>query len=48
MDWTRLCHEIGLTHEMFLDTQSAILKVGSEEKLKPIKNELPEEVSSTF
>ncbi|GMN23224.1 hypothetical protein TIFTF001_000034 [Ficus carica] len=47
MDWTRLCHEIGLTHEMFLDTQSAILKVGSEEKLKPIKNELPEEISYT-
>lgn len=46
MDWTRLCNEIGLTHEMFLDIQTAILKVGSREKLKPIKNELPEDVSS--
>ncbi|PON69537.1 DNA helicase, ATP-dependent [Parasponia andersonii] len=45
MDWTRLCHEVGLTHEMFSDIQSAILKVGSKEKLKPIKNELPEDIS---
>ena len=45
LDWTRLCHEVGLIHEMFSDIQSAILKVGSKERLKPIKNELPEDVS---
>lgn len=44
MDWTRLCHETGLTQEMFSDIQSAILKVGSKEKMKPIKNELREDV----
>lgn len=46
MDWTRLCAEVGLTHEMISDIQGAVLKVGSTEKLKPIKNELPEDVSS--
>ncbi|KAM6578500.1 hypothetical protein CsatB_030337 [Cannabis sativa] len=45
MDWMRFCQEIGLTHEVLSDIQSAILKVGSKEKLKPIKNELPEDVS---
>ncbi|XP_062081678.1 uncharacterized protein LOC133788273 isoform X2 [Humulus lupulus] len=45
MDWTRFFQEIGFTHEMLSDIQSAILKVGSKEKLKPIKNELPEDIS---
>ncbi|KAL0370906.1 UNVERIFIED_CONTAM: hypothetical protein Sangu_0408700 [Sesamum angustifolium] len=44
IDWLRLCLEIGLTQEIFKDIQDAISKVGKE-KLKPIKNELPEEVS---
>ncbi|XP_011080608.1 uncharacterized protein LOC105163818 [Sesamum indicum] len=44
IDWLRLCLEIGLTQEIFKDIQGAISKVGKE-KLKPIKNELPEEVS---
>eukprot|EP00257_Ricinus_communis_P020033 XP_015579180.1 uncharacterized protein LOC8286046 [Ricinus communis] len=44
-DWIRFCSEIGLTGEIFSDIQGAIIKVGSREKLKPIKNELPEDVS---
>lgn len=45
MDWTRFCAEVGLTLEIFSDIKGAILKIGSTEKLKPIKNELPENVS---
>ncbi|KAL3828994.1 hypothetical protein ACJIZ3_017796 [Penstemon smallii] len=44
IDWARLCLEIGLTQEISKNIQDAVLKVGKE-KLKPIKNELPEEVS---
>ncbi|XP_060216949.1 uncharacterized protein LOC132644378 isoform X1 [Lycium barbarum] len=44
MNWTRFCEETGLTRETFLSIQNAVSKVGRE-KLKPIKNELPEEVS---
>ncbi|KAI3450175.1 hypothetical protein Pfo_006840 [Paulownia fortunei] len=46
IDWARLCLEIGLTQEIFKNVQDAVSKVGKE-KLKPIKNELPEEVSYT-
>ncbi|GFP97356.1 werner syndrome ATP-dependent helicase [Phtheirospermum japonicum] len=46
IDWARLCLELGLTQEMIKDIQDAIAKVGKE-KLKPIKNELPEEVTYT-
>ncbi|XP_042514697.1 probable ATP-dependent DNA helicase RecQ [Macadamia integrifolia] len=45
INWTRFCVEIGLTKLVFLEIQDAISKVGSREKLKPIKNELPEHVS---
>ncbi|GLT80696.1 hypothetical protein SLA2020_521210 [Shorea laevis] len=45
IDWTRLCDEIGFTVEIFSAIQNAIVKVGSIEKLTPIKNELPEEIS---
>ena len=45
MDWTRFCEEIGLTREVFTNIQATILKVGSRDRLKPIKDELPEEVS---
>lgn len=45
MDWPRFCNEIGLTTQIFEDIQVAISKVGSKERLKPIKNELPEDVS---
>ncbi|XP_059626343.1 uncharacterized protein LOC132269235 [Cornus florida] len=45
IDWTRFSEEIGLTHELSTDIEAAILKVGSRDKLKPIKNELPEEIS---
>ncbi|PHT73210.1 hypothetical protein T459_23995 [Capsicum annuum] len=44
MNWTRFCEETGLTRETFLSIQNAISKVGTE-KLKPIKTELPEEIS---
>lgn len=44
-DWTRFCEMIGLTQEIMSEIQGAILKVGSADKLKPIKNELPEDVS---
>ncbi|KAK9280366.1 hypothetical protein L1049_014055 [Liquidambar formosana] len=47
IDWTRLCDEAGMTHEMFSEIQGAISKVGSKDKLKPIKDELPEYVSYT-
>jgi len=39
---------IGLTQEIISEIQGAISKVGSTDKLKPIKNELPEDVSSDF
>ncbi|GMP48805.1 hypothetical protein CsSME_00016036 [Camellia sinensis var. sinensis] len=45
IDWIRFCREIALTRELFAIIQAAILKVGSKDKLKPIKNELPEEIS---
>ncbi|KAJ4829824.1 hypothetical protein Tsubulata_025335 [Turnera subulata] len=45
IDWTRFCDEVGMTREMFLDIQGAISKVGSRDKLKPIKNELSEDIS---
>ncbi|XP_049406829.1 uncharacterized protein LOC125870435 [Solanum stenotomum] len=44
MNWTRFCEETGLKRETFLSIQNAVSKVGRE-KLKPIKTELPEEVS---
>ncbi|KAK7290316.1 hypothetical protein RIF29_04638 [Crotalaria pallida] len=44
-DWTRFCEMIGLTKEIISEIQGAILKVGSIDKLKPIKNELPEDIS---
>ncbi|CAI9770713.1 unnamed protein product [Fraxinus pennsylvanica] len=42
--WTRFCEEIGLTQQIFSDIQDVVSKVGKE-KLKPIKTELPEEVT---
>ena len=47
-NWTRFCEMVGLTHKIISDIQGAISKVGSTEKLKPIKDELPEDVSSTL
>ncbi|XP_027334856.1 uncharacterized protein LOC113849276 isoform X2 [Abrus precatorius] len=43
-NWTRFCEMIGLTQEIISEIQNAISKVGSD-KLKPIKNELPENVN---
>ncbi|XP_047938847.1 ATP-dependent DNA helicase RecQ-like isoform X1 [Salvia hispanica] len=45
IDWARLCLEVGLTQETFSNIQEAVSKVGT--NLKPIKNELPEEVTYT-
>ncbi|KAJ4981678.1 hypothetical protein NE237_032515 [Protea cynaroides] len=45
INWTRFCVEIGLTRMVYEEVQDAISKVGSREKLKPIKDELPEHVS---
>ncbi|CAJ2640559.1 unnamed protein product [Trifolium pratense] len=44
-DWTRFCEAIGLKQDFISAIQGAIVKVGSAEKLKPIKNELPEEIT---
>ncbi|KAK7305580.1 hypothetical protein VNO77_43486 [Canavalia gladiata] len=44
-EWTRFCEMIGLTQEIISEIQGAISKVGSADKLKPIKNELPEDIS---
>ncbi|KAF5205641.1 DNA helicase, ATP-dependent [Thalictrum thalictroides] len=45
INWKRFFEEIGMTQLIFLNIQGAILKVGSRERLKPIKEELPEQVS---
>ncbi|KAK2980419.1 hypothetical protein RJ640_025265 [Escallonia rubra] len=47
IDWTRFCEEIGLKQEAFVNIEGAILKVGSKDKMKPLKDELPEEVTYT-
>ncbi|KAK1428580.1 hypothetical protein QVD17_17418 [Tagetes erecta] len=44
IDWARLFKEMGVTLEICAKIQAAVLKVGSKDKLKPIKEELPEEV----
>ncbi|KAF8656550.1 hypothetical protein HU200_060609 [Digitaria exilis] len=45
MDWSRFCREVGLTPEIASGIRVAIAKVGSRDKLKPIKEELPENVT---
>ncbi|CAK9180223.1 unnamed protein product [Ilex paraguariensis] len=45
IDWTRFCEGIGLTQDVVNSIQTAVSKLGSKDKLKPIKNELPEEIS---
>jgi ATP-dependent DNA helicase RecQ len=44
MDWSRFCREVGLTPDIATAIRLAISKVGSRDKLKPIKEELPENV----
>ncbi|XP_019166938.1 PREDICTED: uncharacterized protein LOC109162707 [Ipomoea nil] len=44
VDWARFSYEIGVTREMFMNIASVVSRVGRE-KLKPIKTELPEEVT---
>ncbi|RLM87531.1 hypothetical protein C2845_PM04G34160 [Panicum miliaceum] len=45
LDWSRFCREVGLTPELASGIRLAIAKVGSRDKLKPIKEELPENVT---
>ncbi|KAG2639100.1 hypothetical protein PVAP13_2NG634500 [Panicum virgatum] len=45
LDWSRFCREVGLTPEIASGIRLAISKVGSRDKLKPIKEELPENVT---
>ncbi|CAN6219965.1 unnamed protein product [Urochloa humidicola] len=45
MDWSRFCREVGLTPEIASGIRLAIAKVGSRDKLKPVKEELPENVT---
>ncbi|CAA7389197.1 unnamed protein product [Spirodela intermedia] len=45
INWARLCAEIGLTCEIISEIHHAIARVGSRERMKPIKEELPEEVT---
>ncbi|XP_078430697.1 uncharacterized protein LOC144702499 [Wolffia australiana] len=45
INWPRLCDEVGLTPEITAEIRSAIAKVGSTDKMKPIKDELPDEVT---
>lgn len=47
MDWSRFCMEVGLTLDIATGIRLAISKVGSRDKLKPIKEELPENVILT-
>ncbi|CAN1312644.1 Bifunctional 3'-5' exonuclease/ATP-dependent helicase WRN [Linum perenne] len=47
LDWTRISDEVGLTNQIISDILRAIAKVGSSDKLRPIKDELPEEISYT-
>ncbi|EMS51059.1 ATP-dependent DNA helicase recQ [Triticum urartu] len=45
MNWNRFFEETGLTPEIASQIRLAIAKVGSRERLKPIKEELPENVT---
>lgn len=45
MNWNRFCEETGLTPEIASQIRLAIAKVGSRDKLKPVKEELPENVT---
>ncbi|KAL0911570.1 hypothetical protein M5K25_019719 [Dendrobium thyrsiflorum] len=45
VDWVRFCTEIGLTLEIISQIRSAVSKIGSRDRLKPIKEELTENVS---
>jgi hypothetical protein len=44
MNWNRFCEETGLTPEISSQIRLAIAKVGSRDKLRPVKDELPENV----
>lgn len=45
IDWARFFYETGMTQEMSSEIEKAITKVGSTDRIKPIKNELPEHVA---
>ncbi|KAJ4817025.1 ATP-dependent DNA helicase recQ [Rhynchospora pubera] len=43
--WARFCEEIGLSVDIALQIEMAISKVGARDRFKPIKEELPENVT---
>ncbi|KAG0477517.1 hypothetical protein HPP92_014358 [Vanilla planifolia] len=45
LDWARFCLDTGLTLQIISLIRAAISKIGSRERLKPIKEELPEMVT---
>lgn len=45
VNWVRFCKEAGLTYKIAKEIQVGISKAGSKEKLKPIKEQVPESVS---
>lgn len=45
VNWVRFCEEIGLSVDLASQIGTAISKVGARDRLKPIKEELPENVS---
>lgn len=45
VNWVRFCEEIGLSVDIASQIGTAISKVGARDRLKPIKEELPENVS---
>lgn len=44
LNWPRFCKETGLTLEIVSQIRCAIKKVGAKDRLKAIKEELPESV----
>jgi ATP-dependent DNA helicase RecQ len=46
VNWVRFCKETGLTDKIAKEIQVGISKAGSKEKLKLIKEQVPEFVSS--
>ncbi|KAG6506528.1 hypothetical protein ZIOFF_031852 [Zingiber officinale] len=45
LNWPRFCKETGLTLEIVSQIRRAIKKIGARDRLKPIKEELPESVT---
>lgn len=48
VNWVRFCKESGFTYNIAKEIQAGISKAGSRDKLKPIKEQVPEFVSYTY